>query len=187
MSPLSKSVTFILMVTLITACQTTSIPSPSSQQTQKHEQRKPVEPSTTPDGVKITPYDRPEIKREQIIIPEQKNRQNFDDGRDLPAFKQLLKNTQNAFQQGQWNEAEKYALNAQRLAPQSAETYMYLAMIANHKKKPANAESLAQRGLSYAQTTTMQRQLWSIILKSAQAQNNSSRIQQAQTKLSQLK
>lgn len=140
----------------------------------------------TPDGIKITPYERPEIKREQlqVVIPQQqKTQQKFDDGRQLAAFKQLMQQTQTAFKQGKWNEAEQAAMHAQRLAPQSAETYMYLAMISNHKNQAANAESLARRGLSYAQTNTMKRQLWQIILKSAQSQKNSKTIQEAQARI----
>lgn len=143
----------------------------------------------TPEGIKITPYERPEIKREQlqvVIPPQQKNQQKFDDGRQLPAFKQLMQQTQTAFKQGKWNEAEQAAMHAQRLAPQSAETYMYLAMISNHKNQASNAESLARRGLSYAQTNTMKRQLWQIILKSAQTQKNAKTIQEAQMRIQSL-
>ena len=46
--------------------------------------------------------------------------------------------TQTAYKQGQWSQAG-YALQAQRLAPQSAETFLYLSMIANRQNKPANA------------------------------------------------
>ena len=140
----------------------------------------------TPESIKITPYERPEIKREQlqVVIPrKQKTQQNFDDGRQLPAFKQLMQQTQTAFKQSKWNEAEQAAMHAQRLAPQSAETYMYLAMISNHKNQAANAESLARRGLSYAQTNTMKRQLWQIILKSAQTQKNTKTMQEAQARI----
>lgn len=139
-----------------------------------------------PEGIKITPYERPEIKREQLQVvtpPQQKTQQKFDDGRQLPAFKQLMQQAQIAFKQGKWNEAEQAAMHAQRLAPQSAETYMYLAMISNHKNQASNAESLARRGLSYAQTNTMKRQLWQIILKSAQLQKNAKTIQEAQARI----
>lgn len=143
----------------------------------------------TPDSIQITPYDREEIKREkvQVLAPKQAPvTQSFDNGRNLPAFKQLMSDTQTAFQQGKWQEAEQSAIRAQRLAPQSAETYIYLAMIANHKNQASNAESLARRGLSYAQSDAMKRQLWQVILKSAQLQNKSSTIQEAQTKIKSL-
>lgn len=35
-----------------------------------------------------------------------------------------------------------------------------------------NAEALAQRGLSYAQSNAMKKQLWLVILKAAQQQND---------------
>lgn len=140
----------------------------------------------TPDGIQITPYEREEIKREslQVVVPQQKVvKQKFEDGRQLPAFKQLMQQTQTAFQQAKWNEAEQAAMQAQRIAPQSAEPFMYLAMIANHKNQARNAESLARRGLSYAQSDAMKRQLWQIILKSAQMQKNNTTIQEAQAKI----
>ena len=57
---------------------------------------------------------------------------------------------------------------------------MYLAMIANHKNQAKNAESLARRGLSYAQTDAMKRQLWMVILKSGQLQKKAELIQEAE-------
>lgn len=171
-----------LTAILLAACQMapphTQSPAKSSEKTQ--EQQKSV---TTPDGIKITPYDRPEIQREKIVIPTQQSQQRFDDGRNLPAYQQLIKNTHHAFKQAKWDEAEKNALNAQRLAPQSSEAFMYLAMIANHKNQAKNAESLARRGLSYAQTDAMKRQLWMVILKSGQLQKKPQLIQEAQIKL----
>lgn len=171
------------LVALI-GCQTTSLQNPP----QKNEPHKPeTKQMTTPDGIVITPYERPEIKREQVIIPKQAAvKQKFEDGRQLPAFKQLMQQTQTAFKQGKWNEAEQSAMHAQRLAPQSAETYRYLAMISNHKNQARNAESLARRGLSYAQSTTMKRQLWQIILKSAQSQRDMKTIAEAQGKIKSL-
>ena len=47
----------------------------------------------TPSGVKITPYDHPDIQRKslQVIVPQQKKPQRFnDDGSQLPAFKTLM-------------------------------------------------------------------------------------------------
>lgn len=166
----------------LAACQMTppTSQSPTKASEKNQEQQKGI---STPDGIKITPYDRPEIQREKIILPTQQSQQRFDDGRNLPAYQQLIKNTHNAFKQAKWDEAEKNALNAQRLAPQSPEAFMYLAMIANHKNQAKNAESLARRGLSYAQTDAMKRQLWTVILKSGQLQKKPQLIQEAQNKL----
>lgn len=171
-----------LAVIFMAGCQMTP---PSSKSPTKIPEKNQEQPKgqTTPDGIKITPYDRPEIQREKIIIPTQQSKQRFDDGRNLPAYQQLIKNTHNAFKQAKWDEAEKNALNAQRLAPQSPEAFMYLAMIANHKNQAKNAESLARRGLSYAQTDAMKRQLWMVILKSGQLQKKAELIQEAQNKL----
>ena len=120
------------------------------------------------------------------MIPEQKSKQQFDDGRQLPAFKNLMQKTQTAYRQGQWNQAQGFAMQAQRIAPQSSETFLYLALIATQQKQPANAESLARRGLSYAQSNAMKKQLWSIILKAGQMQKNQKTIQQAQTAIKSL-
>lgn len=177
-----KSGVITLGLVALVGCQS----NPTTKPTQPEVKLPPSNTVNTPDGIKITPYEREEIKRQslQIVVPQQKVAlQSFEDGRQLPAFKQLLQQTQTAFQQGKWNEAEQSALQAQRIAPQSAETFMYLAMIANHNNKAQNAESLARRGLSYAQSDTMKRQLWQIILKSAQLQNNNSTIQEAQAKI----
>lgn len=169
----------------ITACQVN--PPTQTQKPQINADQNEQKGIPTPEGIKITPYDRPEIKREQIIVPTHKPaQQKFEDGRNLPAYKQLIQNTHNAFKQARWDEAEKNALNAQRLAPQSPEAFMYLAMIANHKNQAVNAESLARRGLSYAQSDAMKRQLWTIILKSAQLQKKPSLIQEAQQNLKKL-
>lgn len=177
-----KSTAITLGLVALVGCQSNPTPKP----TQAEVKVSPTNAVKTPEGIKITPYAREEIKREsvQVVVPQQKAvLQRFEDGRQLPAFKQLLQQTQAAFQQGKWSEAEQAALQAQRIAPQSAETFMYLAMIANHTNKAQNAESLARRGLSYAQSDTMQRQLWQIILKSAQMQNNTQTIQEAQAEI----
>lgn len=166
----------------LVGCQ--SLPAPETKTAPKPA---PVEKKEikTPDGVVITPYEREEIQRKnmQVVVPEQKTKQQFEDGRQLPAFQKLMKQTQLAYKQGQWNKAEASALQAQRLAPQSAETFLYLSLIANQKNKPANAEALAQRGLSYAQSNAMKKQLWSVILKAGQLQKNTKTVQQAQKAL----
>lgn len=166
----------------LVGCQ--SLPTPESKQPPKPA---PAEKPDikTPSGVVITPYEREEIQRKkvQVIVPEQHSKQQFEDGRQLPAFQKLMQKTQLAYKQGKWNEAEAAALQAQRLAPQSAETFLYLALIAHKKNRPANAQALAQRGLSYAQTKPMKKQLWQVILKAAQQQKDQKTIQQAQKAL----
>ena len=71
---------------------------------------------------KITPYDHPEIQRKslQVIVPQQKKPQRFnDDGSQLPAFKTLMQKP-SRLTKPTMVEAERYALQAQRLAPQAA-------------------------------------------------------------------
>ena len=179
-----------LGIIAVTGCQT--VPE------QSNHSKKPVEKAqtvpqnkgiTTPDGVKIIPYERPEIKREHIpvIVPQQNvQTQSFDDGHNIPAYKQLLLQTQIAFQKGQWDEAERFALNAQRIAPQSADIFAYLARIANQKKQYANAETLARRGLSYAQNTIQKKVFWNVILQSAQQQQKQQTITEALRQLQSL-
>ena len=169
----------------LVACQSTPLPqkevAPPVKVTESQKQTVP-----TPDGVKITPYDHPEIIREKapnVISTPKTPIQEFDDGRDTPAIQHLLQATRSAFQKGQWAEAEKYAMHVQRLAPQSSESYYWLAEVALKQNKASNAESLARRGLSYAQNTTAKKQLWQVLLKSGQLQKKSILIQEAQSQL----
>jgi hypothetical protein len=174
----------LIALSLIGFAGCESLPAPESKQPPKPvpAQKQDIK---TPSGVVITPYEREEIQRKkmQVIVPAQQRKQQFEDGRQLPAFQKLMQKTQLAYKQGRWNEAEAAALQAQRLAPQSAETFLYLALIANKKNQPANAEALAKRGLSYAQTNTMKKQLWQVILKTAQQRKDQKTIQQAQKAL----
>jgi hypothetical protein len=179
----------ILRKTLISAivlglagCQ--SLPAPEQNAPEKKVQKEPPKEIRDPSGVIIHPYDRPDIERKRLVVPEQQERvQRFEDGRNLPAFKKLMQQTQAFYAKGELNKAEDSAMQAQRLAPQSAETFMYLAMIANRKNQPANAEALAQRGLSYAQSGPMKKQLWKIILQAGQKQKKTQTIQKAQQAL----
>lgn len=169
-------------VATIVACQ--SLPEASAPQPAPEK----LQTVTTPEGVVIRPYEREEIKRQslQVVVPQQSVQQKLEDGRRLPAFQKLMQQTKVAYKQGQFNQAETAALQAQRLAPQATETYLYLALIANQKKQPANAEALARRGLTYAQSDAMKRQLWLVIQKAAQQQNNAKSLTQAQQALKNL-
>lgn len=180
---LQKIIPGLLILSLV-GCQ--SFPEPEKPTA-------PAKPATekpktqTQDGVVITPYDRPEIKRQKIVIPEQKPKsQKFDDGRNLPAFKRLMQQTQQAYAKQQFSQAEAAAVQAQRLAPQASETYLYLGMIANRKNQPARADAFALRGLSYAQSNAMKKQLWQVRLKAAQQQKDTKAIQNAQQALKKL-
>lgn len=174
----------LLSICALVGCQTIAPPPPVPTTPPPT----PIKTQTLPSGIKITPYEPEEIKRQdmRVILPEQKITQQFDDGQNLPAFKQLMLNTQNAIDAERWQQAERYALQAQRLAPQSAQPFLYLAKISNQQQKFDNAAALAQRGLSYAQDQHMQKQLWQVILYAGQQTKNSQRVQQAQQALASL-
>ena len=177
-----KQLTVIMGMLVRAGCTTTpqiTATSPSNQTPTTNTQKKKVTPLST--GVKITPYDQKEIKRQnvQVVVPQQKVQQKFNDGSQLPAFRTLMQKTQVAYKQQQLAEAERYALQAQRIAPQASETYLYLAMIANQRKQYANAEALARRGLSYAQSNVMKKQLWYIVLRASEARNHPMKAQEA--------
>ena len=178
-----KKGVFYIGAVLMVGCTTLPDHSAPKEKTPPVAEKKNAE---TPSGVKITPYDHPDIQRKslQVIVPQQKKPQRFnDDGSQLPAFKTLMQKTEQAYKNQQWSEAERYALQAQRLAPQAAETYLFLALSANHKQQYANAESLARRGLSFAQSQAMKKQLWLTILKAGQQRNNPKTVQEAQQAL----
>lgn len=183
--------TLTLMATaaLFSGCQlmtpetATSTPAPSKQQpsTVKNPNAVP-----TPEGVKITPYDRPEIRRDPLAVkvPVQRAQsQPFEDGHQLPAFRNLIQQTRNAAQQKQWPQVERFAMDAQRLAPQAAEPFYYLSLAALSQQRAASAESLARRGLSYAQTDGLKKQLWQIIRTAGQQQGKNNVVQEAQQHL----
>lgn len=173
-----KYFSVLTLAATVVGCQ--SLPQPNEERSTK-QTKSPEQAPSSSSGVTIHRYDREEIQRQKVIIPEQKTKQQFDDGRQLPAFKSLMQKTQMAYRQGRWSQAQTFAMQAQRLAPQSSETFLYLALIANQQQQPANAESLARRGLSYAQSKPMKKQLWQVILKSAQIQQHPKTIQQAKT------
>ena len=82
---------------------------PESRPAPQPDQEKTTERKTirTPTGVVIHPYEQEEIQRKklQVVVPEQKVQQRFEDGRSLPAFKKLMQQTQTAYRQGQWARA----------------------------------------------------------------------------------
>lgn len=90
---------------------------------QKKAPQKPAEPAKktveTPDGVKITPYEQEEIKRKplRVVVPEQKAKQQFKYD-DLFLLLKTIQQTQTTYRQQKWDDAERFALQAQRLAPQ---------------------------------------------------------------------
>lgn len=177
-----KKATFAIGILILTGCTTT--PDRSAPQTPPPKATADSEKKVSPpsSGVKIIPYDHKEIKRQTVpvIVPEQKVQQRFsNDGSQLPAFRTLMQKTQTAYKQKQFTEAERFALQAQRIAPQAAETYLYLGLIADQRKQYANAEALARRGITYAQSNSMKKQLWLIVLRASEARNHPVKAQEA--------
>ena len=175
---------------LLAGCVATPQQSPqTTQQPPKITHPLPTAPTHT--GVKITPYEREKIHRHSagvpvVIPPKQKVQQNSNHANQLPVFKTLMQRTQLAYKQRQFAVAERYALQAQRIVPKAAETYLYLALIAQQRQQHANAQALAKRGLSYAQSNAMKKQLWLVVLKTAKAQQQPSQVSQAQKALQSL-
>lgn len=165
-----------------------------------------VEPPKEEPRVKITPYPDSGIKREtqplprittqpapvissppRVILPEQKPApvRQLKDGHGIAAYDRLMQNYLQALKQNNLVEAEKNLLQAQRIAPQSADVYRELARLANLRKQASNAEAFARKGLTFAQSNVQNKQLWQQILHSAQLRNNTLLIQQAQQKIAQ--
>ena len=180
-----KKTIFILSAVTLAGCA--SLPEHSTQKSEPSAtQQHPQKTESTSSGVKITPYDQKEIQRQHvpvIVPPQHRAPQKFDDGSQLPAFKTLMQKAQTAYKQRQLAEAERYALQAQRIAPQASETYLYLALIKNQHKQYANASALARRGLSYAQSNAMKKQLWLIVLRASEAQNQAAQVAEAKRAL----
>lgn len=119
----------------------------------------------------------------RIILPEQHQnqpRQNLKDGRGVPAYNKLMQDYQTSLRNNDLDTAESHLIQAQRIAPQSADVYRELARLANLNKQGASAEALARKGISFAQNNAQRKQLWQQILQSAQLRNNALLIQQAQ-------
>lgn len=172
----------------LVGCQSQPMPSqPTVTVTQQTPATTPSVPSVaTASSVVIHPYAEEEIQRQSIalpttvaakakqapqvmITPATKVVQNLDDGRQTPVVNALLQQAETAFTQQNFSQAESLALQAQRLAPQSAHSYLILAKIAMQQHKTANAQALAQRGLSLAPDTQMQQQLQRILQYSRQS------------------
>ena len=107
-----KKITFAIGVLVLAGCTATpekvTTTKPVNPPTGTNTQKKKVNPPAS--GVKITPYDQKEIKRQtmtpQVVVPEQKVQQKFsNDGAQLPAFRTLMQKTQTAYKSQQFAEA----------------------------------------------------------------------------------
>ena len=111
------------------------------------------------------------------------NRATTSNNSSLPAFQKLMQTGMRQLQAGDLTVAESSFTRAQRLAPQSAAVYFYLAQVALKKNQPRKAEAMARRGLSFSTDTSHRRALWQLILRSGQLQNNARVIKEAQQAL----
>jgi hypothetical protein len=117
-----------------------------------------------------------------VILPEQTPTPNrhLKNGHGIAAYEKLMQDYLQSLRKNNLIAAEQQLIQAQRIAPQSADVYRELARLANLKKQAANAEALARKGLTFAQNNVQRKQLWQQILQSAQQQNKAALIQQAQ-------
>lgn len=175
-----------VLLLLVTGC-TTQMPQIQQQPSVVQTPVAQPQPTTNANGVKVTPYDVPEIKSKPVVIvPKQTPIQTGNDGSQIPAFKTVLAQAQQAFVAKDLERAEQLGLQAQRLAPQSSRSYTLLAQVALAKNKLPQAKSLAQRGLSLTSDRSVKIQLWQIILRTAQLQNDATAVQKAQSTLNTL-
>lgn len=185
---------FISSVVLV-GCQTT----PTTPPTIETKIKPPIEVKEPESKVKITPYPDSGIKRESQPLPQTSTRviqqpprvvtqppHQLKDGKGIPAYSQAMKDYTTALSQNRLSDAERSLLQAQRMAPQSADVYRELARLSNLRKQASSAEAFARKGLTFAQTNIQVKQLWQQILQSAQLQNNPSLIQQAQREINKL-
>ena len=158
----------------ITACNTVPVTTPDK----KPEVAKPQKTEQPTSGVKITPYQQAVIGRKNLL-----NVQNTAAEKDPAVLSQLMQSTVAAYNAKRWADAERFALQAQRIAPRAAETYLYLGLVAKQKGQLSNSSNLARQGLSYAQTDVLHKQLWLLILQNAQQQKDQAIVKQAQLAL----
>ena len=165
-------------------CQSTPIGNPAS--TPKEEKKAEEKSDKSDSKVVVTPFPDNGIRREsqplppRLILPEnQNNHKKLKDGKGVPAYQNLMQSYLKNLRQNNLSDAESNLLQAQRMAPQSAEVYRELARLANLRKQGSNAEALARKGLSFAQNNTMRKQLWEQILQSAKLRNNTNLTRQA--------
>lgn len=177
----------VLSLSLIGCSQLTQQPQ------SKHQSTPPTDKKTTShphsNGVQITPYQVPEIKRESIPVKNHSAPPQpaaTPDGSEKPVFRQLIQQARQALQHNRLTQAEHLALQAQRISPQAAQSYVILAQIAQKQRNYNHAEALLQRGLSLANDNATKKQLWLIRLEIAQTQHNPNAIQQAKRALQQL-
>lgn len=187
-SQLSMVFASLSLVGLV-GCQ--SLPSTSNTPAAKTETRSEEKPKEKESKVVVTALPDDGIRREsqplpsrqppRVILPKnQNNTKKLKDGQGVPAYQNLMQSYLKNLRQNNLKEAENSLIQAQRIAPQSAEVYRELARLANLRKQGSSAEAFARKGLSFAQNNTIRKQLWEQILESAKLRNNANLARQAQ-------
>lgn len=175
---------------------------PSEQDAESHSIIEPIQqtPIPPPDRIIITPArDNNIITPPPVVQPtppshnellerarqnsKQQTRQTASNNSNLPAFRNLMQTGINQLKSGNLTAAEGSFTRAQRLAPKSSAVYYYLSQVALKKNQPRKAEAMARRGLSFSQDSSRRRELWRLVLRSGQLQNNSRVIREAQQAL----
>ena len=108
------------------------------------------------------------------------------DGRDSAAVQGLLASASDSLQQGNLESAAISLERAQRLAPQSATVYLQLAQVRMQQGRAIEAEQLARKGLSYAQSNGLQAALWRLVAEAAEQQGKFDSALSAKNKAMQL-
>ena len=147
-----------------------------------------VKPHPTRSSASTSSQAKPNLSR--IILPASARMVSapiYKDGRNVPAYRQLMRDYIAYLRKNDLVHAEMALLHAQRLAPQSADVYRELARLANLKKQSMRAEVFARKGLMFAVNTVQKRQLWKQILSSAQLRLDTQLIKRAKSELLQYK
>lgn len=169
-----KLCSFTLMLGLV-ACNNVPVQAPPTQPVKP----KPAALPQPSSGVKITPYQQAVIGRKNLLSMQN----GTANEQDSAVFGQLMQSTVAAYNARRWADAERFALQAQRISPRAAETYLYLGLVAKQEGQLRNSSNLARQGLSYAQSDALHKQLWLLILQNAQQQKDQAIVKQAQLAL----
>ncbi|GAA5006079.1 tetratricopeptide repeat protein [Acinetobacter puyangensis] len=190
-----NSALLLCAAAILAGCQTTPNSVSQSAPAAKDTAPAPQQSTETSSKVQVTPFPENGIHSQsqplppapvasvppRVILPPQTSiPSNLKDGRGIAAYQKLMQDYLQSLRNNDIASAESYLIQAQRIAPQSADVYRELARLANLKKQGASAEAFARKGLTFAQNNAQRKQLWQQILQSAQLRNNVVLIQQAQ-------
>ncbi len=144
--------------------------------------------STAPLQPAVKPKARTALLPKTIIlypiVPKPNPPQVFNyNGQNIPFIHQLFNQAKTLFYGNQFAASEQRLMQIQRIAPEHAGAYAYLAKIAFQRHRCEQAEAFARRGLLFAQTNGQRRAFWEIILQAAQVQHQLTTIKEAKREL----